>query len=126
MKSERVSWNVTGKIVSVHVVFLANTFSRVAALKCRQRKKQWLNNLQSKVDSYTNENETLHQKVQQMAHEIMQLKTMLFAHKDTPIGIQQGIAQYVVPPLYDDMPPMHQSQNPYGLGTMPPSQNPNM
>ncbi|KAF7906920.1 hypothetical protein EAE99_011987 [Botrytis elliptica] len=100
--------------------------NRVAALKCRQRKKQWLNNLQSKVDSYTNENETLHQKVQQMAHEIMQLKTMLFAHKDTPIGIQQGIAQYVVPPLYDDMPPMHQSQNPYGLGSMPPSQNPNM
>ncbi|KAF7898137.1 hypothetical protein EAF00_004583 [Botryotinia globosa] len=100
--------------------------NRVAALKCRQRKKQWLNNLQSKVDTYTNENESLHQKIQHMAHEIMQLKTMLFAHKDTPLGIQQGIAQYVVTPLYDDMPPMHQSQNPYGLGTMPPSQNPNM
>ncbi|CAD6444748.1 0420527c-1c9e-451e-a8ba-68e5bfabf963 [Sclerotinia trifoliorum] len=99
--------------------------NRVAALKCRQRKKQWLNNLQQKVDTYTNENEALQQRIQQMGHEIIQLRTMLLAHKDTPIGIQQGIAAFV-PQIYEEMPQMHQAQNPYGMAGMQPSQNPAM
>ncbi|ESZ89647.1 hypothetical protein SBOR_9967 [Sclerotinia borealis F-4128] len=100
--------------------------NRVAALKCRQRKKQWLNNLQAKVDTYTNENEHLQQKVQSMENEIHQLRTMLMAHKDTPLGQQQGLPAYVMPPLYEDQPHIHQAQNPYGMAGMHSSQSPNM
>ncbi|KAG4033906.1 hypothetical protein MFRU_004g04020 [Monilinia fructicola] len=99
--------------------------NRVAALKCRQRKKQWLNNLQAKVDSYTTENELLQQRVQAMQNEIVQLRTMLVAHKDTPIGQQQGIATLIMGPLYEEQQHMH-VQNPYGMAGMPPSQNPGM
>ncbi|KAI9647846.1 Transcription factor [Ciborinia camelliae] len=99
--------------------------NRVAALKCRQRKKQWLNNLQSKVDTYTTELENLHHKNQMLTNEIIHLKTMLLAHKDCPLGLQQSVEQYIMaPPVYQDQ-HMHQAQDPYGMAGMPP-QNPGM
>lgn len=61
----------------------------VAALKCRQRKKQWLANLQQKVEIFSSENDTLASQVSQLRDEILRLKTILIAHKDCPIG-QQG------------------------------------
>ena len=60
----------------------------LAALKCRQRKKQWLNNLQSKVELLTNENEQLQTQVDSMREEIVNLKTLLLAHKDCPLAQQ--------------------------------------
>lgn len=60
----------------------------IAALKCRQRKKQWLNNLQSKVELLTNENEQLQTQVESMREEIVNLKTLLLAHKDCPLAQQ--------------------------------------
>ncbi|KAI7882680.1 hypothetical protein K492DRAFT_57953 [Lichtheimia hyalospora FSU 10163] len=62
--------------------------NRIAALKCRQRKKQWLNNLQSKVELLTNENEQLQTQVDSMREEIVNLKTLLLAHKDCPLAQQ--------------------------------------
>ncbi|OOQ83403.1 putative bZIP transcription factor (AtfA) [Penicillium brasilianum] len=41
--------------------------NRVAALKCRQRKKQWLANLQAKVELFTTENDALTATVTQLA-----------------------------------------------------------
>lgn len=60
-----------------------------------------------------------------MQNEIVQLRTMLVAHKDTPIGQQQGIATLIMGPLYEEQQHMH-VQNPYGMAGMPPSQNPGM
>ncbi|KAI5808063.1 Aft1 HRA domain-containing protein, partial [Peziza echinospora] len=60
--------------------------NRVAALKCRQRKKQWLQNLQSKVEYYSQENDALTTQVASLREEIVALKTLLLAHKDCPIS----------------------------------------
>jgi ATF/CREB family transcription factor len=66
--------------------------NRVAALKCRQRKKQWLANLQTKVDLYTQENDALTQTVTQLREQIMNLKQLLLSHKDCPVTAQQGVS----------------------------------
>lgn len=65
--------------------------NRVAALKCRQRKKQWLANLQNKVEIFTQENDALTATVTQLREEIVNLKTLLLAHKDCPVSQAQGL-----------------------------------
>ncbi|KAI8378179.1 hypothetical protein EDC96DRAFT_493848 [Choanephora cucurbitarum] len=60
--------------------------NRIAALKCRQRKKQWLQNLQAKVEYLVNENEQYHLQANALREELIQLKTLLMAHKDCPIN----------------------------------------
>ncbi|TGZ76738.1 hypothetical protein EX30DRAFT_230439 [Ascodesmis nigricans] len=65
--------------------------NRVAALKCRQRKKQWLANLQAKVEMYGSENDALNAQVQQLREEIVGLKTLLLAHKDCPVARSNGV-----------------------------------
>ncbi|KAK9234497.1 Aft1 HRA domain-containing protein [Lipomyces kononenkoae] len=56
--------------------------NRVAALKCRQRKKQWLANLQAKVEYYGNENDALNAQVTALREQVVNLKALLLAHKD--------------------------------------------
>jgi ATF/CREB family transcription factor len=63
----------------------------VAALKCRQRKKQWLANLQAKVEMYGTENDALNATVQSLREEIVSLKTLLLAHKDCPVARANGV-----------------------------------
>jgi len=91
--------------------------NRVAALKCRQRKKQWLANLQAKVEMYGTENDALNATVQQLREEIVSLKTLLLAHKDCPVarsnGVQLDIAG-MASNEYGQMPVM-----PYGSMGMP-------
>ncbi|KAL9538867.1 hypothetical protein MBANPS3_010622 [Mucor bainieri] len=58
--------------------------NRIAALKCRQRKKQWLSNLQTRVEYLTNDNDQLQMEANALRKEIMDLKTLLVAHKDCP------------------------------------------
>jgi ATF/CREB family transcription factor len=67
--------------------------NRVAALKCRQRKKQWLQNLQSKVDLYSQENDALTHTVNVMREYIGQLRQILLQHKDCPVTMQQAMGQ---------------------------------
>ena len=62
----------------------------IAALKCRQRKKQWLNNLQAKVEMLSNENEQLQVQAEAMREEIVNLKTLLLAHKDCSMAQSNG------------------------------------
>lgn len=64
--------------------------NRQAALKCRQRKKQWLQNLQNKVEVFGQENEQLTSQVTSLREEILNLKTMLLAHKDCAVGRGNG------------------------------------
>lgn len=87
--------------------------NRVAALKCRQRKKQWLASLQSKVELFTTENEALSSQITQLREEVVHLKTLLLAHKDCPITQQQGMHGAFV---QQSMEPYGNSQiNPYGM-----------
>ncbi|KAJ2957661.1 hypothetical protein NQZ79_g6643 [Umbelopsis isabellina] len=65
--------------------------NRQAALKCRQRKKQWLNNLQAKVEYLTNDNEQLQLQANALREEIINLKTLLLAHKECPVAQQNGV-----------------------------------
>lgn len=87
--------------------------SSVAALKCRQRKKQWLQNLQSKVELYSSENENLSSQINQLREEIVNLKTLLLAHKDCPISQQQGLQGSAYMP--QSMEPFNPQMNPYGM-----------
>ena len=92
------------------------TCTSVAALKCRQRKKQWLANLQAKVEMYSAENETLNQQVGQLHEEVRNLRTLLMGHKDCPVGHAQGIGNFL-----NGMQDPNQFQshvNPYGMAGM--------
>ncbi|KAG0784337.1 hypothetical protein G6F22_008350 [Rhizopus arrhizus] len=60
--------------------------NRIAALKCRQRKKQWLQNLQTKVEYLTADNEQYSLQASALREELIHLKTLLMAHKDCPIN----------------------------------------
>ncbi|KAL7315959.1 Transcription factor [Mucor circinelloides] len=64
--------------------------NRIAALKCRQRKKQWLNNLQAKVEFLTSDNERLQIQSESLKEEIVNLKTLLLAHKECPVAQSNG------------------------------------
>ena len=61
-----------------------------AALKCRQRKKAWLNELQTKVAQLNMENERLQQKVQGLHDEVGRLSSILMQHRDCNLGIPTG------------------------------------
>ncbi|KAL8704022.1 MAG: hypothetical protein Q9201_002794 [Fulgogasparrea decipioides] len=83
---------------------------RVAALKCRQRKKQWLANLQAKVEIFSSENDSLSAQVNQMRDEIIQLKGLLLQHKDCPISQGQGLGHY-----FQQQQEYQNQTNPYGM-----------
>ncbi|KAF4414628.1 hypothetical protein FACUT_14117 [Fusarium acutatum] len=63
----------------------------VAAHKCRLRRKQWLTQLQTKVELFTMENDTLMAQIAHLREETVNLKTLLFAHKDCPVAYQQEL-----------------------------------
>ncbi|KAF9571597.1 hypothetical protein BGW38_008601, partial [Lunasporangiospora selenospora] len=65
--------------------------NRQAALKCRQRKKQWLTNLQAKVEYLTADNEHLQGQVAVYRDEVIHLKALLLAHKECPVAQANGV-----------------------------------
>jgi ATF/CREB family transcription factor len=81
-------------------------------LKCRQRKKQWLANLQTKVEVYSSENDALASTIAQLREEVVNLKTLLMAHKDCPVSQAQGLNTMVMNSLPNEYPP---HANPYGM-----------
>ncbi|SMQ45405.1 unnamed protein product [Zymoseptoria tritici ST99CH_3D7] len=87
--------------------------NRVAALKCRQRKKQWLANLQQKVEIFSTENDALAATVTQLREEIVGLKTLLMAHKDCPVSQAQGISGLAMQQIAGDA--QQHYANPYGM-----------
>ncbi|KAL0093076.1 Skn-1-like basic-leucine zipper transcription factor [Phycomyces blakesleeanus] len=60
--------------------------NRQAALKCRQRKKEWLKDLQTKVDYLSSDNEQLQLQSIALREELLNLKTLLLSHRDCPIN----------------------------------------
>jgi len=91
---------------------IANPHS-VAALKCRQRKKQWLANLQSKVEMFSSENDQLSSQISALREEVVALKTMLLAHKDCPVTQSQTMSGNYMGQAMQDY--GGQMQNPYGM-----------
>ena len=89
---------------------MSNVRDRVAALKCRQRKKQWLANLQAKVEIFSSENDSLSAQVASLREEIVSLKTMLLQHKDCPISQSQGLGAFFAQQEFNP------HANPYGMG----------
>ena len=80
-------------------------------MKCRQRKKQWLANLQHKVEAYSSDNDALSSQVTQLREEIVNLKTLLLAHKDCPVSQAQGLGSMGM----GMAPEFNPHTNPYGL-----------
>lgn len=95
----------------------------VAALKCRQRKKQWLANLQNKVEMFSTENDNLTSQISQLREEVVNLKTLLLAHKDCPVTQQQGLHGAFMQQAMDSYNPQI---NPYGMGGPPMNNQPVM
>jgi len=95
--------------------------NRVAALKCRQRKKQWLANLQAKVEIFSAENDSLSATVTQLREEIVNLKTLLLAHKDCPVSSQQGLQGNAMVAFVNGVNGSGMEQAPYGMGMPPPN-----
>ncbi|KAF2260907.1 hypothetical protein CC78DRAFT_547106 [Lojkania enalia] len=93
--------------------------NRIAALKCRQRKKQWLANLQAKVELFSTENDALSATVTQLREEIVNLKTLLLAHKDCPVSQAQGLSGMNMNSFLGGDIANH--QNPYGIAQMQPN-----
>ncbi|KAI8138193.1 hypothetical protein BJV82DRAFT_492212, partial [Fennellomyces sp. T-0311] len=62
----------------------SHAHENLAALKCRQRKKQWLQNLQAKVEYLTTDNEQLQVQTNALREQLIDLKTVLLAHKTCP------------------------------------------
>ncbi|KAI1102092.1 Aft1 HRA domain-containing protein [Jackrogersella minutella] len=93
--------------------------NRVAALKCRQRKKQWLANLQNKVEMFSSENDALTAQISQLREEVVNLKTLLLAHKDCPVTQQQGLHGAFMQQAMETYNPQI---NPYGMAAPMPNQ----
>lgn len=100
--------------------------NRIAALKCRQRKKQWLNNLQAKVEFLTSDNERLQLQSESLKEEIVNLKTLLLAHKECPVAQSNGFHASAIQKggmpsmLSQQQQMMGRNSAPYGLNRQQP------
>ncbi|KAJ1862883.1 hypothetical protein LPJ78_004413 [Coemansia sp. RSA 989] len=56
--------------------------NRIAASKCRQKKKLWVQELERRAEDVTMQNRTLHIAVAQLKEEVMVLKNQLLAHRN--------------------------------------------
>ncbi|KAH7109392.1 hypothetical protein B0J13DRAFT_462916 [Dactylonectria estremocensis] len=93
--------------------------NRVAALKCRQRKRQWLANLHTKVEMFSTENDALTSQINQLREETVKLKTLLLAHKDCPVTQPQGLHSTFMSQVVE---PFNSQMDPYGVGAPMPNQ----
>jgi ATF/CREB family transcription factor len=91
----------------------------VAALECRQRKKEWLASLQTKVELFSTENDALTSEITQLREGVVKLKTLLLAHKDCPVTQQQGLHSAFMSQVVE---PFNPQMNPYGMGAPMPNQ----
>lgn len=65
--------------------------NRIAALKCRQRKKQWVQELQTKVETYASQNEVLNRQVSVLQDEVIALRTALLNHRGCSLGLEPDL-----------------------------------
>ncbi|RIB23012.1 hypothetical protein C2G38_2242937 [Gigaspora rosea] len=63
--------------------------NRIAASKCRQKKKAWVQDLKNKADSIIAKNNQLHAFVNDLKEEMLALKNQLLAHRNCDCNILQ-------------------------------------
>lgn len=89
-RNVKTFWNATDKVRREEKIGERLYNERcIAALKCRQRKKQWLNDLQARADFLAADNEQLQLHVCALRDEIIHLQTLLYAHRDCPVTQKQ-------------------------------------
>lgn len=66
--------------------------NRIAALKCRQRKKQWTQELQGKVETYASQNEALTRQIGALQEELLMLRSTLRNHQNCSVGLDPKLA----------------------------------
>lgn len=66
--------------------------NRAAAMRCREKRKHWILELEKRADETQRTNQLLSAEVTKLRNELMQLKTLLLAHKNCSVtkAIQQG------------------------------------
>ncbi len=64
--------------------------NRAAASRCRAKKKVWVDSLEGKCKDVEGVNQDLSQEVIMLRSEVQQLKSILIAHKDCPLIVQQS------------------------------------
>ncbi|KAJ1865330.1 Transcription factor [Coemansia sp. RSA 2703] len=65
--------------------------NRVAALKCRQRKKKQLKELQERHDFVAMQNESLRAEYLRLREKSLHLRALLTAHRDCPVAQSSGV-----------------------------------
>ncbi|KAJ1721613.1 Transcription factor [Coemansia erecta] len=65
--------------------------NRVAALKCRQRKKKQLKELQERHDFVAMQNESLRTEYLRLREKSLHLRALLTAHRDCPVAQSSGV-----------------------------------
>ena len=63
--------------------------NRVAASKCRQRKKEMVSTMKKELDNYKDENKSLREQVGMLREHALTLRTILFAHRDCSYLVEQ-------------------------------------
>ncbi|KZO93258.1 hypothetical protein CALVIDRAFT_540239 [Calocera viscosa TUFC12733] len=81
--------------------------NRQAALKCRQRKKAWLQQLQQKVEYLTAENERLQASLGGAREEVQRLTAALVSHRDCPLHPPGGVPNHGAVPHHLAQHPGH-------------------
>ncbi|XP_011663815.1 cyclic AMP-dependent transcription factor ATF-7 isoform X1 [Strongylocentrotus purpuratus] len=66
--------------------------NRAAASRCRNKRKQWVVDLEKRSDDLNATNNSLNTEVGKLRNEVAQLKELLLAHKDCPVTLQQRAA----------------------------------
>lgn len=61
--------------------------NRAAAIRCREKKKRWIENLSIKYDELGSHNLKLQTEVSSLRSEVAVLKSMLLQHKDCPVTL---------------------------------------
>lgn len=63
--------------------------NRAAAFRCRQKRKMWVSQLESKSQDLMQTNSRLMKEINALRREVAQLKALLLAHKDCPVTQKQ-------------------------------------
>ncbi|BGP24805.1 Transcription factor [Rhodotorula toruloides] len=94
--------------------------NRQAALKCRQRKKAWLQSLQTKVELLTTDNDALQTTVNNLKEEVNSLRAILAAHASCPVALG-NVPPAPLPPGMTPIDPRRAAMPGMPPGTAPPA-----
>lgn len=78
-----------------------------------------LTNLQTNVELFNTENDALTAQISHLREETVNLKTLLFAHKDCPVTHQQGLHGASMSQVIE---PFNPQMNPYDMAAPMPDQ----